>query len=197
MPISRVRSVTETSMMFMMPMPPTSRLTAATAPSNAVRIFVVPCSVCCNLRGVEDVEIVRLGAGDVAALAQQRLDRRSAPRQCRRRRRPHHDRADVAIAGEAALHRLDRHQHDVVLVVAEAALASRDQRADHLAGQVANAEALADRLFAAEQVALHGGADDADRLAGLLLGRAEDAARRSAPIAGPRNSRPVVPLIVV
>ena len=31
MPISRVRSVTDTSMMFMMPMPPTIRLTAATA----------------------------------------------------------------------------------------------------------------------------------------------------------------------
>jgi len=41
MPISRVRSVTETSMMFMMPMPPTSRLTAATAASSAVSTRVV------------------------------------------------------------------------------------------------------------------------------------------------------------
>ena len=41
-PISRVRSVTETSMMFMMPMPPTSRLTAATAPSRPVSSVVVP-----------------------------------------------------------------------------------------------------------------------------------------------------------
>ena len=40
-PISRVRSVTDTNMIFMMPMPPTSRLTAATAPSNAVMICVV------------------------------------------------------------------------------------------------------------------------------------------------------------
>ena len=32
MPISRVRSVTDTSMMFMMPMPPTSSDTAAHAP---------------------------------------------------------------------------------------------------------------------------------------------------------------------
>ena len=45
MPISRVRSVTETSMMFMMPIPPTSRLTAATAASSIVRIFVVLVSV--------------------------------------------------------------------------------------------------------------------------------------------------------
>ena len=45
MPISRVRSVTETSMMFMMPMPPTRRLTAATALSRAVRTRVVPVSM--------------------------------------------------------------------------------------------------------------------------------------------------------
>ena len=34
MPISRVRSVTETSMMFMIPMPPTTSETAATPPSR-------------------------------------------------------------------------------------------------------------------------------------------------------------------
>ncbi len=44
-PISRVRSVTETSMMFIMPIPPTSRLTAATALSRAVIICVVPVSI--------------------------------------------------------------------------------------------------------------------------------------------------------
>jgi hypothetical protein len=42
MPISRVRSVTDTSMMFMMPMPPTRRLIAATAPSRLVSSVVVP-----------------------------------------------------------------------------------------------------------------------------------------------------------
>ena len=41
MPISRVRSVTDTSMMFMMPMPPTTRLTAAIAPKSAVIALVV------------------------------------------------------------------------------------------------------------------------------------------------------------
>ena len=39
-PISRVRSVKLTSMMFMMPMPPTKRLTAAIADRNTVRIGV-------------------------------------------------------------------------------------------------------------------------------------------------------------
>ena len=37
MPISRVRSVTETSMMFITPIPPTSREIAATAPSRVVK----------------------------------------------------------------------------------------------------------------------------------------------------------------
>ncbi len=41
-PISRVRSVTVTSMMFMMPMPPTSREMAAMPPST--REIMVSCS---------------------------------------------------------------------------------------------------------------------------------------------------------
>ena len=45
MPISRVRSVTETSMMFMIPMPPTSRLTEAMAASRIDITWVVPCAV--------------------------------------------------------------------------------------------------------------------------------------------------------
>ena len=39
-PISRVRSVTVTSMMFMTPMPPTSREIAATAPSSTVNVLL-------------------------------------------------------------------------------------------------------------------------------------------------------------
>ena len=39
MPISRVRSVTVTSMMFMTPMPPTSSEIAATAPSSTVNVL--------------------------------------------------------------------------------------------------------------------------------------------------------------
>ena len=40
MPISRVRSVTETSMMFITPIPPTSSEIAATAPSSVVKTSV-------------------------------------------------------------------------------------------------------------------------------------------------------------
>ena len=44
-PISRVRSVTDTSMMFMMPMPPTRRLTAAMPASRYLNVSVVCCKV--------------------------------------------------------------------------------------------------------------------------------------------------------
>ena len=40
MPISRVRSVTVTSMMFITPMPPTSSEIAATAASSTVKVCV-------------------------------------------------------------------------------------------------------------------------------------------------------------
>ena len=49
MPISRVRSVTVTSMMFMTPMPPTSRLMAATAPSRMVKTELVELDVASRL----------------------------------------------------------------------------------------------------------------------------------------------------
>jgi hypothetical protein len=44
MPISRVRSVTDTSMMFMMPMPPTTKEIAAIAPSSILMTRVVEAS---------------------------------------------------------------------------------------------------------------------------------------------------------
>ena len=51
-PISRVRSVTETYMMFMMPMPPTSSEMPATAASRTVIMSVVEVSIdessCCE-----------------------------------------------------------------------------------------------------------------------------------------------------
>ena len=44
MPISRVRSVTVTSMMFMMPMPPTTSEMAATALRSRVKTPVTDCA---------------------------------------------------------------------------------------------------------------------------------------------------------
>ena len=74
MPISRVRSVTDTSMMFMMPMPPTMRLTAAMLASSAVNTWVVCCCVArksCWLRILKSLS--RAGA-DLVLPAQDPLD---------------------------------------------------------------------------------------------------------------------------
>jgi hypothetical protein len=56
-------------MMFMMPMPPTSRLTAATAPSSMVSTCGGAGQRLGDLRGVDDHEIVVLVGDDVAPFA--------------------------------------------------------------------------------------------------------------------------------
>ena len=70
MPISRVRSVTDTSMMFMMPMPPTSRLTPATADKQPGEHAGDAGQHRGDLRHVEDAEIVALADADMAPFAQ-------------------------------------------------------------------------------------------------------------------------------
>ena len=62
-PISRVRSVTETSMMFMMPMPPTSSDTAATLRSSVVMRLAMLCWALRDLGEVADREVVVLLVG--------------------------------------------------------------------------------------------------------------------------------------
>ena len=49
MPISRVRSATLTSMMFITPMPPTTRLTAATERRSAESTSAIACCACAEL----------------------------------------------------------------------------------------------------------------------------------------------------
>ncbi len=56
MPISRVRSVTLTSMMFITPMPPTSSEIPATAPKRKVRVLVVDVAVETKLALVQDLK---------------------------------------------------------------------------------------------------------------------------------------------
>jgi hypothetical protein len=55
-PISRVRSVTLTNMMFMTPMPPTRREIAATAPRRKVRVLVVDVAVESKTGFVQDLK---------------------------------------------------------------------------------------------------------------------------------------------
>ncbi len=60
MPISRVRSVTDTSMMFMMPMPPTNREIAAMPVTTAVRVPVTlpRVSASCLVSRIEKLSVL-------------------------------------------------------------------------------------------------------------------------------------------
>ena len=75
MPISRVRSVTDTSMMFMMPMPPTSSEMEAMAPSmqrhDARWSAAAASATAVRLRTVKSLSAPSL---DAVALAQQLRD---------------------------------------------------------------------------------------------------------------------------
>ena len=66
-PISRVLSVTETSMMFMMPTPPTTREISATASSSLVIMVLVEDRALGHFGHVADVEIIRLVRGESGA----------------------------------------------------------------------------------------------------------------------------------
>ena len=89
-PISRVRSVTLTSMMFMIPMPPTTSDTTAMAASRAVSAWRALLLGVGDLGQVADVEVVVVGGAEVMAVAEERRDlglgalgivgRRSRPR---------------------------------------------------------------------------------------------------------------------
>ena len=69
-PISRVRSVTETSMMFMMPIPPTSSEMPAIAPRNSVSTPVTAPKAWIKSPWVNIWTVVVVAEGDVVALAQ-------------------------------------------------------------------------------------------------------------------------------
>ncbi|PAV93179.1 hypothetical protein WR25_24756 [Diploscapter pachys] len=93
-----------------------------------------------------------------------------APVRWRRRIDADQHHAHVVVTDEAALHRLDRHDDHIVLV-AKAALPARRQHADDVAADIAQPDARAHRVAGREQVLAHGIADQAHRLARLLLRR--------------------------
>ena len=73
-PISRVRSVTDTSMMFMMPMPPTSRDTEAMAASSTVSTRDDASCGLEHLGEVAEREVVLLVGLQPVALAEELAD---------------------------------------------------------------------------------------------------------------------------
>jgi hypothetical protein len=78
-PISRVRSVTLTSMMFMMPMPPTSRLMAAIAPRKDRQRAQDVAKDRDQVVLADDAEVVLVEILDAAPLAHQLRDLLPAP----------------------------------------------------------------------------------------------------------------------
>ena len=70
-PISRVRSVTDTSMMFMMPIPPTNSASAAVVPNNHVKIWLAFNWSADHFLGAANVEVIRFVGMEVMTFAKQ------------------------------------------------------------------------------------------------------------------------------
>ena len=136
-PISRVRSVTDTSMMFMMPMPPTSSETDAIARQQHRHDLRATASWACEHLGeVADAEVVVLAGLEAVALAQQLADLRPRPppsgaaSRTLTRDRPTARRLAWFVAEHLLLGGGERDQDEVVLVLAPGglALAARARR---------------------------------------------------------------------
>jgi hypothetical protein len=120
-------------MMFMMPMPPTRRLMAATAASRAVSVRVAPRDRVGDLLLVHDVEVVVCFARQTPPLAQQAGDillrffrgHAVADRELHL--------IDVFASAQPALHRPQRNDHGIVAILPELALAFRFEQADDTA----------------------------------------------------------------
>jgi len=87
-PISRVRSVTDTSMIFMMPIPPTSSEMAAMPPRNTVNTLVMVCAVatksCCEKMVKSSLpRVMRWRRRRISAACALALDTVSAEAACR------------------------------------------------------------------------------------------------------------------
>ena len=128
----------------MMPMPPTSRLTAATAPSSVVRTSVVPDSVSASCWVSK---MLKLSSSPSASLRRSRSSWRQAGLQRASLSLPSCiDTSSVLTLRLPVTRRCSVCSgitHDVVLVVAHAALALGGQHADHLAGELLDAQLLA------------------------------------------------------
>ena len=128
MPISRVRSVTETSMMFMMPMPPTSRLTAA-MPREQVREHLRRLAERVQEVGlVADLEVVRLALREPCSRRRILWISAIATGMLLLGRREHADRAQPVVPISAVARGLIGDQ-DLVVGVAEAGAAGPWTRA--------------------------------------------------------------------
>ncbi len=172
-PISRVRSVTLTSMMFMMPMPPTSKLTAATAPKSVVITLVAPAMVSASCLVSSTL---KLSSSPGASLRSSRsssvqtgLDALGIAAIGHRDQ----NRVQPLVARHAPLQGGQGQKHHIVLVIAKRALAFGAEQAHDLARKRFQAQLLTQDIGGVvEQFAVQGAANQAHRRPGaLLLGR--------------------------
>ena len=149
MPISRVRSRTETSMMFMIPMPPTISEIEAIPPSSSVSVALIDDAAASSWVWLKTLKSAVSVGGQVVAVAEQRGDRRAGRGHLVRVGDGDADRPDGVAADEVLLDDADR-DDDLVVGVLEAgpALGLEDaddperQAADgDLGAEVAGAEA--------------------------------------------------------
>ena len=123
-PISRVRSVTDTSMMFMIPMPPTISDTPAMPASSVVIVPIAAVRMSAISSAVRTDEVVVLArARSCAACGAARRSGRRPPLVSPARCRRHGDVADVGDAEQLLHHRRVRREDLVVHVRPHAALA--------------------------------------------------------------------------
>ena len=166
-PISLVRSRTEASMMFMMPIPPTSNEMPAMQPITRLNIRWVRRLCSSSASGHHQLPV---GSPRVQAVQQRPHGRRG---QAGRRSRPeaHHDLVQGRAVGlplQLALHGRHRRQDLVGRIAQRHAL--EGDAAPHLAGQhphdlepeVVDLDAPADRRRRPEEVAPYRGAEHAD-----------------------------------
>src|SRR3546814_19522564 len=85
---------------------------------------------------------------------------------------------------ETALDGLDRHDDDVILVAAKAALPAGGENANGFAAYILQADSLADRIVSPEKVGSHGVSDTTDRFPRLLFGRHDNATLQQIPPLG-------------
>src|SRR3546814_944536 len=85
---------------------------------------------------------------------------------------------------ETALDGLDRHDVDVILVAAKAALPAGGENVNDFAAYILQADSLADRIVSPEKVGSHGVSDNTDRFPRLLFGRHENASLQQIPPLG-------------
>src|SRR5437762_11917763 len=154
-PISRVRSVTDTSMMFMMPMPPTGdRSDRREQVGHHSRGLLLGLE---NFGQVPEPEVVVLVELQAMALAQQRADLLLDVDHVfpdPNFDRDGLDRTHVGLADpeDFLLGRRERDQDDVVLVLAIGVLALPREEADHREWHLLDPDDLAERVGLPEEV---------------------------------------------